>query len=70
MDKSGNYPYTAHMNKLNLLKMIKISGTSFFLLLFLTFGDRMAFGAEDTFELLNDSPFSQANFPVNAYEKK
>ncbi|MEO1773184.1 glycerophosphodiester phosphodiesterase family protein [Candidatus Enterococcus ferrettii] len=30
----------------------------------------MAFGAEDTFELLNDSPFSQANFPVNAYEKK
>lgn len=70
MDKLGNYPYTAHMSKLTLLKIIRINGAFLFLLLLLNFGNKLAFGADNSATIFPDSPFAETNFPIATSEKK
>ncbi len=70
MDKLGNYPYTAHMRKLTLLKLIRINGAFLFLLLLLNGGGKVVFGAEEFSASLQESPFEQTNFPVAVSDKE
>ncbi|MBO1306057.1 GBS Bsp-like repeat-containing protein [Enterococcus sp. 669A] len=65
MDKSLKSPYTAYMSKFNFLKIIRIGG-SILLVLICAFVGRRVDAPVSSSEIIQDSLFSQTNFPKYA----